>query len=134
MRALSGSQRLVSGAMEPDGVAVGVVYLAVAVAPERVDGREVPVVSSTRQRRVHVVHGCTVAQPQMEHALGGWARAPPAVVVHRNDRWCTEREVRAAAEIDLDVTTGFGSVRHGQSGPAIEVQRLAHVGHSKMDT
>ena len=49
------AQRLVSGALEPNGMTIGVVHFAVPVAPESVDGCEVTVVSRAGQCCVHVI-------------------------------------------------------------------------------
>ena len=49
------AQRHVSGALEPNGMTIGVVHFAVPVAPESVDGCEVTVVSRAGQCCVHVI-------------------------------------------------------------------------------
>src|ERR1043165_4042172 len=46
---------LVRRALEPNSVTVGVVDFAVSVAPERVHGCEMPVVSGTGQCCVHLI-------------------------------------------------------------------------------
>ena len=113
---------------------VGVVYLAVAVAPERVDRREVTVISGTRQRLVHLVHCLTTGESHLEHGRGRGARPPPGTVIPRDDGRSAECQVSSAAEVDLDVLVVLGSFRNKQTDAPIEVHRVRHVGHCEVNT